>query len=116
MATDAAPAPIRSTIPARLDRLPWSKFHTRMVIGLGSAWVLDGLQITIASSVTGVLIQPDTLDMSSTEVGLIATVYLVGQVVGALVFGGSPISSGGSGCSSSRSSCTSSAPGLRRSR
>ena len=87
MATDAAAPPIRSTIPARLDRLPWSKFHTRMVIGLGSAWVLDGLQITIASSVTGVLIQPDTLDMSSTEVGLIATVYLVGQVVGALVFG-----------------------------
>jgi MFS family permease len=87
MATDAATAPIRSTVPARLDRLPWSKFHTRMVIGLGSAWVLDGLQITIASSVTGVLIQPDTLDMSSTEVGLIATVYLVGQVVGALVFG-----------------------------
>jgi MFS family permease len=87
VATDAAPAPIRSTVPARLDRLPWSKFHTRMVVGLGSAWVLDGLQITIASSVTGVLIQPDTLDMSSTEVGLIATVYLVGQVVGALVFG-----------------------------
>jgi MFS family permease len=58
-----------------------------MVVGLGSAWILDGLQITIASSVTGVLIQPDTLDMSSTEVGLIASVYLVGQVVGALVFG-----------------------------
>jgi hypothetical protein len=52
MATDAAPAPIRSTVPTRLDRLPWSKFHTRMVIGLGSAWVLDGLQITIASSAT----------------------------------------------------------------
>jgi MFS family permease len=78
---------IRSTIPARLDRLSWSPFHTRMVAGLGAAWILDGLQITIASSVTGVLIKPDTLDMSSTEVGLIATVYLVGQVVGALVFG-----------------------------
>ncbi len=87
MATDAARPTIRSTVPARLDRLPWSKFHTHMVVGLGSAWVLDGLQITIASSVTGVLIQPDTLDMSSTEVGLIASVYLVGQVVGALVFG-----------------------------
>jgi MFS family permease len=58
-----------------------------MVAGLGAAWILDGLQITIASSVTGVLVQPDTLDMSSTEVGLIASVYLVGQVVGALVFG-----------------------------
>ena len=78
---------IRSTIPARLDRLSWSPFHTRMVAGLGAAWILDGLQITIASSVTGVLIQPDTLDMTSTEVGLIASVYLIGQVVGALVFG-----------------------------
>src|SRR5262245_9454782 len=87
MSASVAPAPIRSTIPARLDRLGWSPFHTRMVAGLGAAWILDGLQITIASSVTGVLIQPDTLDMTSTEVGLIASVYLVGQVVGALVFG-----------------------------
>jgi MFS family permease len=79
--------PIRTTIPARIDRLWWSPFHTRMIIGLGVAWILDGLQITIASSVTGVLAQPDTLDLSSSEVGLIATVYLAGQVVGALVFG-----------------------------
>ena len=78
---------IRSTIPARLDRLSWSPFHTRMVMGLGAAWILDGLQITIASSVTGVLVQPDTLDMTSTQVGMIASVYLIGQVVGALVFG-----------------------------
>jgi MFS family permease len=54
--------PIRTTIPARIDRLWWSPFHTRMIIGLGVAWILDGLQITIASSVTGVLAQPDTLD------------------------------------------------------
>jgi MFS family permease len=79
--------PIHSTIPARLDRLGWTPFHTRMVAGLGAAWILDGLQITIASSVTGVLTQPSTLDMTSTEVGLIATVYLVGEMVGALVFG-----------------------------
>jgi MFS family permease len=85
--TAVAGKAIRSTIPARLDRLSWSKFHTRMVIGLGSAWILDGLQITIASSVTGVLTQPDTLDMTSTQVGLIASVYLVGEVIGALVFG-----------------------------
>src|SRR4029078_11830799 len=78
---------IRSTIPARLDRLSWSPFHTRMVAGLGAAWILDGLQITIASSVTGVLIQPDTLDMTSTQVGLIASVYLVGQVCVALYSG-----------------------------
>jgi MFS family permease len=85
--TAALQAPIRTTIPARLDRLGWSPFHTRMVAGLGAAWILDGLQITIASSVTGVLTQPSTLDMTSTEVGLIASVYLVGQLIGALVFG-----------------------------
>jgi len=48
--------PIRSTIPTRLYRLGWSPFHTRMVAGLGAAWILDGLQITISSSVTGVLL------------------------------------------------------------
>ena len=42
---------IRSLIPARIDRLPWSKFHTRLVVALGVAWVLDGLEITIASNV-----------------------------------------------------------------
>ncbi len=78
---------IRSTIPARLDRLSWSPFHTRMVAGLGAAWILDGLQITISSSVTGVLVKPQTLGMTSTQVGLIASIYLIGEVFGALVFG-----------------------------
>jgi hypothetical protein len=72
---------IRSTIPARLDRLSWSPFHTRMVAGLGAAWILDGLQITISSSVTGVLTNPATLGMSSTEIGLIASIYLIGEMV-----------------------------------
>src|SRR5579884_2890213 len=79
--------PIRSTVPTRLDRLKWSPFHTRMVLGLGVAWVLDGLEITIASAVTGVLTRPETLHLTPAQVGLIATVYLVGEVVGALVFG-----------------------------
>jgi hypothetical protein len=48
--TTSSPS-IRSLIPARIDRLPWSKFHTRLVIALGVAWVLDGLEITIASNV-----------------------------------------------------------------
>jgi MFS family permease len=89
MSAVALPAkkPIRSTIPARLDRLEWSPFHTRMVCGLGAAWILDGLQITISSSVTGVLSEPQTLGMTSTEIGLIASIYLVGEVVGALFFG-----------------------------
>jgi MFS family permease len=85
--TYASPGVVRSLIPARVDRLPWSPFHTRMVVALGVAWVLDGLEITVASSVAGALTKTDTLHMSSTAVGAIATVYLVGEVVGALVFG-----------------------------
>jgi MFS family permease len=78
---------IRSLIPARIDRLPWSPFHTRMVIALGVAWILDGLEITVAGAVVALLQQEDTLSLSSTEAGLLATVYLVGEVVGALYFG-----------------------------
>jgi MFS family permease len=85
---DVASGPVtRSLIPARVDRLPWSPFHTRMVIALGVAWILDGLEITVASAVAGVLSTHATLNMSSTAVGAIATVYLAGEVVGALVFG-----------------------------
>ncbi len=78
---------IRSLIPARIDRLPWSPFHTRMVVALGVAWILDGLEITVASSVADTLTQPETLGLSSAAVGLVATVYLAGEVVGALFFG-----------------------------
>ncbi|TDC42177.1 MFS transporter [Micromonospora sp. KC213] len=85
--TATASGAVRSTIPARLDRLAWSPFHTRLVLALGVAWVLDGLEITIASSVGAVLGQADTLAMSATAVGAVATVYLVGQVFGALFFG-----------------------------
>jgi MFS family permease len=77
----------RSLIPARIDRLPWSRFHTRLVVALGVAWVLDGLEITIASAVAGVLSTNETLGLSSAAVGAIATVYLAGEVVGALFFG-----------------------------
>jgi MFS family permease len=84
---DVATGQVRSLIPARIDRLPWSPFHTRMVVALGVAWVLDGLEITVASSVAGVLSTKDGLGLSSTSVGLIATVYLIGEVIGALVFG-----------------------------
>ncbi|MFF5228552.1 MFS transporter [Dactylosporangium sp. NPDC000521] len=78
---------IRSLIPARIDRLTWAPFHTRMVLALGTAWVLDGLEITIASAVGAVLNKQETLGLSSTQVGAIATVYLLGEVFGALVFG-----------------------------
>ena len=83
----AAGGVTRSLIPARIDRLPWSPFHTRMVAALGVAWILDGLEISVATSVADTLTKPEVLGLSSTAVGLIATVYLVGEVVGALVFG-----------------------------
>src|SRR6202046_4853604 len=79
--------PIRSTIPARLDRGRWTPFHPRLVLGLGAAWVLDGLSITIASSLTSKLTQPNTLDLSTAQAASIGTLYLVGEVIGALVFG-----------------------------
>jgi hypothetical protein len=75
MTTVAAKAqqPIRSTIPARLDGLRWSPFHTRLVLGLGTAWILDGLEITIASSVAGKLIQANTLALSTSQASAIGT-------------------------------------------
>ena len=85
--TGAESKAVRSTIPARIDRLSWAPFHTRMVTALGVAWVLDGLEITIASSVGAILTEDDTLALSSGAVGFIATVYLLGQVFGALLFG-----------------------------
>jgi MFS family permease len=85
-ATDS-PHSIRSLIPARIDRLPWSRFHTRLVIALGIAWILDGLEITIASNVGPDLTLKSTLNLGSGAVGDIAWWYLIGEVIGALYFG-----------------------------
>jgi MFS family permease len=79
---------IRSLIPARLDRLHWSRFHTRLVMALGVAWVLDGLEITIAGNAASLLSSPKSLHLSSAGVGFaVGTVYLLGEVAGALFFG-----------------------------
>lgn len=85
--TAAETGSVWSLIPARLDRLPWSRFHTRLVLALGVAWILDGLEITVAASVSGALTEPDTLHMTALESSAVASVYLAGEVVGALVFG-----------------------------
>jgi MFS family permease len=78
----------RSLIPARLDRLGWSRFHTRLVIALGVAWILDGLEITIAGNVTNIISQKSALGLSSGSVAFsVGTVYLLGEVAGALFFG-----------------------------
>jgi MFS family permease len=78
---------IRSAIPARIDRLPWSRFHTRLVTALGVAWVLDGLEITIAANVVANLTDKDTLHLTTSQAGSIASWYLIGEIIGALFFG-----------------------------
>jgi MFS family permease len=78
---------IRSLIPARLDRLPWSRFFSKLVIALGIAWILDGLEITIAANVGPDLTLHSTLNLGAGAVADIAWWYLIGEVIGALFFG-----------------------------
>src|SRR6188474_3647600 len=79
--------PITTDIPARLDRLPWGRFHTLVVVALGVTWILDGLEVTLAGAISPALKQSAALQFSNADVGLAATAYLAGAVVGALFFG-----------------------------
>ena len=74
-------------MPARLDRLPWARFHSLVVAALGITWILDGLEVTLAGSVAATLKQGDTLALSNTDVGLASSAYVAGAVLGALFFG-----------------------------
>jgi MFS family permease len=74
-------------IPARLDRLPWSRFHWLILAALGITWILDGLEVTIVGSLSGALQSRAGLGLSSTEIGLTASLYVAGAVGGALLFG-----------------------------
>jgi len=78
---------VETDIPARLDRLPWSRFHTLVVAALGITWILDGLEVTLAGSVAGALKASPVLRLDNAEVGLAASAYLGGAVLGALFFG-----------------------------
>ena len=78
---------IRSDLPARLDALPWSRWHWRIVIALGVSWMLDGLEVTLVGSLGAVLQRSDTLGLSATEIGLAGSGYIAGAVLGALYFG-----------------------------
>jgi MFS family permease len=74
-------------VPARLDRLPWSGFHWLVIIALGIAWVLDGLEVTIVGSLSGALQEGHGLRLTGAEVGAAASAYLAGAVIGSLFFG-----------------------------
>lgn len=78
---------IETGIPARLDRLPWSRWHVLVVVALGITWLLDGLEGNLAGSLAGILKRRDTLGFTDAQLGLSSTYYLVGSVLGALVFG-----------------------------
>ena len=74
-------------IPARLDRLPWGRFHTLVVAALGITWILDGLEVTLAGAVASALRQSPVLQFSSTDIGIVSSAYLAGAVLGAVFFG-----------------------------
>src|SRR4051812_33132198 len=78
---------IKSAIPARLDRLPWSPWHWRVVMALGVSWLLDGLEVTVVGSIGPALQHPETLGVSPAQIGWAASAYIGGAVLGALVFG-----------------------------
>lgn len=78
---------IETDAPARLDRLPWSRFHWLVVAGLGITWILDGLEVTLVGALAPAIADPRSLDLGPTQMGLSASIYLAGAVLGALVFG-----------------------------
>ncbi len=78
---------LETDIPARLDRLPWSRWHTRVTAALGITWLLDGLEGGIGGSLSGALKLHETLALTDAQLGLSSSFYLAGNVVGALTFG-----------------------------
>jgi MFS family permease len=88
MGTGAATGTITTQVPARLDRLPWSRFHWRVVIGLGGVWILDGLEVTMVGNVAARLIQPGSgIHITAAQIGAAAAFYIAGACSGALFFG-----------------------------
>jgi MFS family permease len=83
----AMPSTLETDIPSRLDRLPWSRFHWLVVAALGTTWILDGLEVTLAGAVAPALHDSPQLHLTTTQVGESASAYLLGAVLGALLFG-----------------------------
>jgi MFS family permease len=78
---------VETDIPARMDRLPWSRWHWLVVASLGAVWILDGLEVTIVGAIAGQLELKDTLALSPSQIGLAGSIYVAGAVLGALFFG-----------------------------
>jgi MFS family permease len=80
---------VETNIPARLDRLPWSKWHWKILVGLGTVWILDGLEVTIVGSIAGAISAKGSgINISAGDIaGWAASMYVAGACVGALLFG-----------------------------
>jgi MFS family permease len=78
---------IETNIPERMDRLPWSRWHVRIITALGTSWLLDGLEVTLVGSLSGILESKNGLSLTDQQVTAAATIYLAGAVCGALFFG-----------------------------
>src|SRR5581483_1155217 len=78
---------LETDIPARLDRLPWGRFHRLVILTLGITWILDGLEVTLAGALSPALKQPSALGLSNTQIGLASSAYVLGAVLGAVFFG-----------------------------
>ena len=78
---------IQTDIPQRMDRLPWSSWHVRIITALGTSWLLDGLEVTLVGSLSGILESKAGLGLTDPQVTAAASTYLIGAVLGALLFG-----------------------------
>lgn len=79
---------VETAIPARLDRLPWARFHWLIVLGLGTVWILDGLEVTIVGALAGRLTEAGSgIELSASQIGTAAAFYVAGACLGALFFG-----------------------------
>jgi MFS family permease len=78
---------IQTDVPARMDRLPWSGWHLRILVALGTSWLLDGLEVTLVGSLSGILESSAGLSLTDRQVTAAATIYLAGAVLGAVLFG-----------------------------
>eukprot|EP01111_Echinosteliopsis_oligospora_P011115 TRINITY_DN3589_c0_g1_i2.p1 TRINITY_DN3589_c0_g1~~TRINITY_DN3589_c0_g1_i2.p1 ORF type:complete len:542 (-),score=113.52 TRINITY_DN3589_c0_g1_i2:2124-3749(-) len=78
---------VATNIPLRMDRLPWRRWHWIVVSALGISWILDGFEVTIVGVIGAVLLDPRTLNLTSSQVGLAGTIYILGCIIGSLIFG-----------------------------
>src|SRR3954464_8587361 len=79
---------IETKVPARLDRLPWARWHWMVLIGLGTVWILDGLEVTIVGAISSRLTEKGSgISITTAQIGQAAAIYVAGACIGALFFG-----------------------------